>query len=344
MKGDKLKIIYEPSFIIDNPRILTSLCVFYDEVMLFNHQSIEKEKMKLEELKENNLMNHDDFSRLNFINGPLKILSQENILKVYDTESASKTFEKIDDIEIGVSELKEENGKLLLKFNNLDINRVTNNLAQTVALANRTNTKLVLTDFIRLINVYSVAEVYDIPIFSTGINKKSQVKIDERNYVNLLSENLAIMSICELALPEMITQDPEDILIAREKLKDELLEFKAGILELTYALHERINNDFSYNHLVNECSILVNTRIKSSLMSLESKMRQHKSKKIKNMIFLGTKLILSGGNIFACGKEAKDFIEGGMTFMDTLTSLQSLDKPEHKIASFALRLNKQLRR
>ncbi|APC41036.1 hypothetical protein [Clostridium estertheticum] len=337
MGDNKSRIIYEPSFVIQNPKVLTSLCMFYDEVMLFNSKPIDDEIQKLEELKEKGLIDTKGIAKLDFINGPLKILSNENVLNVYDAKKCSEVFVEANELDLDL-ELIDKPGHLGFKIQNSKMNNLTKNIVQAILSGN--NNKITVSELIRAANIYSVAEAYSIPIFSGHESYNSGVKIDNKDYVSFLSENLAIMSICELALPEMVTQNPEDILIAREKLKDELLEFKAGILELTYLLHQKIDsNRSSYNQIANECTVLINTKIKASLISLENKINKNKNKRIKNMIVIGAKLLLSGGNIFTCANEAKSIIESGISIADNLSSLINIDKPEHKIASYIFKFN-----
>lgn len=333
MENDKSKIIYEPSFVIENPKILTSLCVLYDEVLLFNHKSIDAEIKELEELIEKNQINSSDMKKLNFINGPLKVLSSESVLKFYDYKRTNKEFSKINDLELDL-DLIDNKEKLVLQTNKKNVNSITGKILNII----NNNDKFKVSDFIRTIDLYSVAETYNIPLFSDQQNI-----IINKNYTDFLSENLALISICDLAIPELNTENPENILIARDKLKDELSEFKAGILELTYLLHQNTHHDhLTYKEFLNECSILVNTKIKSSILNLENRIKTNKNKNIKNMFILGAKLLLSGGNILICGNETKSILENGLSFADNLSGLVNLDKPEHKIASYVLKLNNQI--
>lgn len=38
MFNEQTRVIYEPSAYINDSRLLTTLCIYYDQVMLFHHE------------------------------------------------------------------------------------------------------------------------------------------------------------------------------------------------------------------------------------------------------------------------------------------------------------------
>lgn len=342
MKDEKLRIIYAPSLIISNPKILTSLCILYDEVMLFNNKSIDEENEELDKIFNSNQVTSKHIEKSKYINGTLNLLSNENIVKVYTSENAYTYFSKAGELETGF-EFEEKENKQYFKADASGKNSLTKNIIDFLAQQQKLQGSVKISDLLRAVILYGVSEAYKIPVISLDSDYGTGMKVNNLDYVRFLSDHLALTSVCELALPEMVSTDPEDIVIAREQLKDELMEFRAGILDLTYTLYQTIGKAHTYNDVVHECSMLVNTKIKSSIISLENKIRHHKNSKIKKLLLFGGKLLVSGGNLLACSKETKDLLGAGTSVLDTFSDLSNLEKPEHKIASFMVKLDKRLK-
>ena len=336
MREDKLKIIYSPSLIIKDPKILTTLCLLYDEVMLFNNDSIEEEVQILDELFQTGQVTNELIEKSKFISGPLETLSKESILRVYTPNLVKEVYPESRKLEVDlkIKDNYAECGRIEMFMAKPNVNNFTQIILSNIALL----PGVTVDELVRLLNIYSVAEAYDIPIINDGIHLQS------KNYQRLLSDAVTLMSMCKFVLPGLTCDNPDTILEARYALKDELIEFRSGVLELTYLLHQRVNRNCTYEDLKFECSMLVNTKIKSSIMSLENKIKCHRNKKIKNLIITTAKLILSGGNLISCRNDIKDVLDGGNSFLDTLANAGGLEKPEHKIASFIIGINQKLSR
>ncbi|XZJ61072.1 hypothetical protein ACSXEL_05270 [Clostridium perfringens] len=330
---NKTRIIYEPSYIIKDKRLLTTLCILYDEVMLFNNKSIEDELLFLKSLEANNKADVDVHNRIQFIEEVLYLLSSEAVLGYYDLNNTSNYFPKIDNAEVNVL-VEEKNNKVFIKPDK-KVNKLTADLINCVQSQN-----LKVSDFCRKINLYSVSNLYNIPIFTFGNHR---LILDNKQYVDFLMNNLAIKSICELALPEMITSNVEDILYARDILKDELLEFKSAMLELTYTLHQSLNNMNNLKNINNECDILVNTKVRAAVYSLEHKLKTSKNRRIRDLIFTGGKILLSGGNLLSLGQSGKELIENGLGFWESIKGISDIQKPEDRIATFILNTKKYIK-
>lgn len=330
---DKTRIIYEPSYIIKDKRLLTTLCILYDEVMLFNDKSIEDELLLLKSLQENNKDDIEIGSKIKFIEDTLCFLSSEGVLGYYDSNNTSEIFPESDEVEINFS-IEEKNNKIFIKPDE-KINKLTMDLINSVQ-----NKKLKISDFRRNINLYSVSNLYNIPVFTLSNNRQV---LNNKQYVDFLMNNLAVKSIFELALPEMITSDIDDILYAREKLKDELIEFKSAMLELTYTLHQSLNSVKDFEYINNECEILVNTKVRAAAYSLEHKLKTNKNRRIRDLILTGSKILLSGGNLLSLGQSGKELIENGIGFYESIRDINDIQRPEDKIATFIVNTKKYIK-
>lgn len=329
----KSQIIYEPSHLIEDPMILTTLCIMYDEVLLFNSRTIDEEIQLLETERPINAETRNISNKLEFIKGPLKILSSENIIKYYDPKKSIESFPKTGELDINLSVgTGEGDGKLILTSKG-EINNFTKDYFENFDTSIITS----LSDVSRYTAMYSVAHSYQIPLLSFGNERKY---IDDNHYVDFLANSLAVKSICELGLPQLTTSNPEDIIIARESLKDELIEFKSGILDLSYFLHQATKSKDSIQDINREVNILVNTKIKSSVISLENKIKMNKNKRIRDIIISGGKILLSGGNLLTLGQSIKDITTNGLDLLDNLNNINGSDVPEHKIATYLLKTQK----
>lgn len=323
MLNEKLSIIYEPKPYIKDLRMLTSLCIYYDDIKLFHHTEISDD---YSEWLEKHSKEFNDF-----LLGPYDILSYEGILDIYTPERVSQLFPETNDLELSINGIDNNDDGIVFDIDNSQvINKLTKSIFTSL------NPRIIgkkpkVSDLIRAINIYSVAEIYNIPIMT---NKDYSIgdNLTAEQTVRMISDKLAIMTINKFALPELCAQNIEDIIVAREKLKDELIEFRTGILDLTYHLCKNINNNV--RDLQYECSLLVETKIKASIMNLENAINKNKSKRIRNLIFNTSKLILTGSNIFLAGATLKDIISNGTSLLDISKDLVNSNIPEERIASF----------
>ncbi|RRJ66080.1 hypothetical protein EHV15_26575 [Paenibacillus oralis] len=329
--NDKLSIIYEPQPYIKDPRLLTSLCIYYDNVMLFHHTDItndysERLDTQSEELNE-------------FLLGPFDILSSEGFIDIYTPEKVTKLFPEINQLELAIERIDENDDGIVLRLSDSNLDDLTNSIITSL------NSKIVgkpttVKDLIRSIYLYSVAKTYNIPVLTDRKYPLNNTLAIEQK-VRMVSDSLAMMTINKFALPELCTLNVEDILFSREKLKDELIEFRTGILDLTYFLCKNLDGD-NLKDLHYECSLLVETKIKASIMSLEKAITKNKNSRIRNLIFNAAKLILTGGNIFLTGGGIKDIISNGASLLDISKALIDTNIPEQRIASFTYRINRIL--
>lgn len=82
-------IIYEPDFIILNNGLLTSLCVYFDELILISNDNIDEELCKIADEKKPNYI-----EKSNYINESLNPLVKEGVITLYDTDEISSLCPK----------------------------------------------------------------------------------------------------------------------------------------------------------------------------------------------------------------------------------------------------------
>jgi len=139
-------------------------------------------------------------------------------------------------------------------------------------------------------------------------------------------------------LPDVRAVSVDNLLEARNELKDELLEFRAGILKLTWLLHHQIQNRTDLEEIRHEADVLTNTVIKGSVLSLENRMRQHKNKRIRRMLFGTGRVLVEAAKLFLPGGAAEKLIAGGKSLFQLATELDSAKPPEDQIATYLYRL------
>ena len=154
---------------------------------------------------------------------------------------------------------------------------------------------------------------------------------------------LAQSVICQLALPDVKAVHVGDILEARRELRDELLEFRAGILKLTWLLHQRVQNKNDLEEIRHEANTLVNTVIKGSLLSLENRMRQHKKKAVRRLLLGTGKVMVEATKIFLPGGATEKMISGGKSLFQLATELENSKPPEDQIATYLYKLKGKFR-
>ncbi|KVT23035.1 hypothetical protein WK48_23315 [Burkholderia ubonensis] len=88
----------------------------------------------------------------------------------------------------------------------------------------------------------------------------------------------------------------DDILEARLKLSGELRDFRSGIRDLVWLIHERIDISGDLRGLAKECDTLIDTKIWAAISNLERAIASHESKKIRRI------LKTTGGALLEVGK------------------------------------------
>ncbi|MCX5643466.1 MAG: hypothetical protein NTZ17_02100 [Phycisphaerae bacterium] len=159
----------------------------------------------------------------------------------------------------------------------------------------------------------------------------------------LLSEVLATAAISQLALPAIRPAHVDDLLEARTALRDELLEFRAGILDLTYLLHQQVKGENELTQIRHEADVLVNTKIKAAVLSLEHRMQQHEKKRIRRMLFGTGRVLVDVAKLFLPGGWREKLMAGGKTLLQAAIEIDSAKLPEDQVATYLHKLHRQLK-
>jgi len=161
--------------------------------------------------------------------------------------------------------------------------------------------------------------------------------------VEHLSGVLATTAISQLALPEFRPAHVDDLLEARTALRDELFEFRAGILNLTHLLYQQVKDANDLTEVRQEADTLVNTRIKAAVMSLENRMRKHENKRIRRMLLGTGRVLVEAAKMFLPGGWQERFVAGGKALLQTATEVDSAKPPEDQIATYLYKLKRQFK-
>jgi len=184
------------------------------------------------------------------------------------------------------------------------------------------------------------SEAYLYPLVTSDINLQDHPNTQP---IETLSDILARSAICQFALPDVRAVHVEDLLEVRNELKDQLLEFRVGILKLTWLLHQQIKNKNDLKQIRQEADALTDTVIKGSLVSLENRMRQHKNKRIKRMLFGTGKVLVEAAKLFLPGGVTEKMIATGKSFLQMATELDSVKPPEDQVAAYLYKLKGKLK-
>jgi len=158
-----------------------------------------------------------------------------------------------------------------------------------------------------------------------------------------LSSHLAQSAISSLALPNINIRQIEDLCTLRENFKEELHDFRAGILDLTWLLHQQVTNCNDLDSIRNEANYLVKTKIASALMSLENKIKAHSKSTFKRVLFTTGKVIVEAAKLFRPGSLSEKLISGGASIVTLASNSENDKSPENQVASYIYKL-KEYRR
>jgi hypothetical protein len=157
------------------------------------------------------------------------------------------------------------------------------------------------------------------------------------------SELLAITAISQLSLPHIRPAHVHDLLEARTALRDELLEFRAAILNMTWLLHQQVKGKNDLDEIRQEADMLVNTMIKAAVMSLEHRIQQHENKRIRRMLFGTGRVLVDAATVFLPGGLQEKLAAGGKALLQTATEICSAKPPEDQIATYLYKLKRYLK-
>ncbi|MGE8492002.1 hypothetical protein [Comamonas sp.] len=325
----KSRVIYGDAPFIQDMGVLTMLCLLHDEVMLFGSKSLDEHLQDHWEQHKN----MDDAQSV--AERMLEVLLPEKIVSFYSPDDAAVAFPGSNDLELpGILEFEEReiNGKKSI-FVKTDNSRL-NDLSKLV-LGGFADGKRTVSALLRDASVISTASKAGIPI----VCKKAHIAVaPTSSRVSEVAMFLAHRAFQRLALPELEAYDPEDILEARLKLNSELQEFRAGILELVWLLHQKADIGAGQLGLGRECDILIDTKIAPAVGQFERAMAAHDSKKIRRI------LKTTGGALLELGKSLLSptwsgaLVAGSGAILKVAEGLET-KQPSIQIASFMYKVS-----
>lgn len=318
----KSVVAYYSSFVIEDPRLLTSLCLYHDNILLFSRQKPEETLQTLRLKAEEDASFKDELIRLErFLAKSLPTLSNGGLIRVVTAEDCDKIFPESGQLPI--------NANILKKIMGLD--SVQNS---------KTRKGMTVGELIRSINAYSVAKRYAIPLVGSFSPHSEIPFTTQTSKISSIASLLAHSAITQLALPDIVAYEPEDILLIKETLKEELDEFRVGILDLTWLLRHAVKNGNDFVEIKHEAEFLVNTKIKAALLSLETRMRQHRDGRMRRMLFGASRIFINGVKLFLPGSASEVLVGAGKSLFQLAVEMDTVKQPENQIASFIYELKK----
>ncbi|MCS4250327.1 hypothetical protein [Pseudomonas sp. BIGb0164] len=285
----KTRVIYGDAPFIEDMGVLTTLCLLNDEVLLFGSKTLSEHLDDHWEKRDASNMS----STRSVAEEMLEVLLPEGVISFYSPSEAVAAFPGGGSLEIpGIAFRVEELHDTTRVVMDTDESKL-NDFSRLLLGGLTGGPKRTVSSMLRDASVLAASMDASIPI----VCKQSQISLTPSNSrVFEVSAFLAQRTFQRLALPELQAYHPEDILEARKKLKDELLEFKAGILELVWLLHQKTDIGGDLNGLGRECDILIDTKISAAVLQLERAIATHESKKIRRI------LKVTGGALLELGK------------------------------------------
>jgi hypothetical protein len=315
---NKSTVIYFPDSIIHDPGTLTSLCLFHDQIILFFPddpvETITLLKKRYDSKKP--LLRKKLMAYRYFLSGPLKVLEPEGILTVVTPKSFKNMFPLAGNFEVA--------------------SRMLQDIARTTFGKEYSNkwTSIVLRELLRTVMALGTAKRYKLPLVTDKHSLPHNTFQYSGQEVALLSDILARSAITTLALPNLRTTDPEDILRAKDVLKNELIQFRIGVLDLTYLLRQNVNNRSDLIEITKEAEVIVNTKIKASLLDLENRISQSNDSRVKRLLFASSKIAFDIVKLFLPGGVPEKIIAGAKSLFQLATTIDEKTKPESQIAGF----------
>lgn len=319
----KNSIIYEPDFIILNPELLTSLCLYYDQIILHGHKTLEEE---LSQILYERKPNYE--TKASFIKNTLDTLLQENIVSYYDSNSIGMLDSPLKDQDMGIDGIEYKEDRIVLKLN-------PHRAHITIIEGDSPTDKPPMTShqLARAINTEILSDALGIP--KLMIDYPLVENPDMISWSNSVSNKLALQSLCTLALPRLYSTNVEDIVYLRSALKDELTEFKSGILQLTYLIYKSTNIQDEQD-VLNEIDMLINTNLKAALLDMENSIKSRNKNLSSKLIVRGTKFLLHGILAKKGFSSINNLVDKGSDLLEILPQSSIHNSPDEKIASYLL--------
>jgi hypothetical protein len=326
---EKSRIIYGDAPFIRDMGILTTLCLLHDEVLLFGTKSLDQQ---MEDHFQGADTSQDNDKAL--VEKMLEVLVPEGILSFYAPSDVTTAFPNSDELQLsgilGIEEVDIDGKKsMLLKIDDAKLNDFSRVLLRGFATGQRT-----VSTLLRDTSVISAAFTANIPI----ICEKAHIAVNPTpSKVSEVATFLSHRAFQKLALPELEAYHPEDILEARLKLNNELQEFRAGILELVWLLHQKVDIGTNLQSLGRHCDVLIDTKIASAIRQLENAIEAHNDKRIRRILKVSGGALLELGRAFVSPSLSTGLLWGSSAILKVAEGLET-KQPSIQVASFVYKV------
>lgn len=325
-RPEQSSVIYGDSPFIEDMGVLTTLCLLHDEVLLFGSKALDEHL--------------DDYWKKSDTNGggptptvveqAFQVLLPEKAISFISPSDAVARFPGSGDTELPGIEAFEEKiveGKpcIVVKADVKKLNYVSRLVLGGFSKQSRT-----VSSVIRDASLVSAAITSKLPI----VCENAHITLSPTaTRVSEVANFLAHRTFHKLALPELRAYHVDDILEARSKLKSELAEFKVGVLELVWLLHQHNDLRGDLRGLGRDCDVLIETKISAAVLSLEQAIAKHESKAIRRMLkATGTALMELGKSLIT--PSIAGALAGGSSALLKLSESMEAQGPNIQIASF----------
>lgn len=312
--------------------LLTTLCLLNDEVLLFGKTTLDKQLDEYWAAHPEQGLGEESIVAQTF-----QSLLPEGVVSFFSPSDINSQFPGTSNFELpGIDgvEAVEVDGKsaLRLKVNSAEFDDLTRTFVRGFNAERRTASSL-----IRDLHLLSVAVGARLPIACTS----TQITLSPSS--TRVSEVAAFLErrIFErLALPELRAYHVDDILEARLKLCGELQEFRAGVRELVWLLHQRMDISGDVRGLAKECDVLIDTKIWAAVSTLERSIATHQSKRIRRILKTTAGALLEVGRTLLAPTIGGSLLGGSAALLKIADGLEA-SPPTLQIASLIYKVREK---
>ena len=325
------RIIYGDAPFIEDMGLLTTLCLLHDEVLLFGSGTLNEEMLRYWARED-----APPEEERTVAERMLEILLPEGVVSFYSPDDVKAEFVGSGDLELpGIIAVEEtvHDGKpsLSLRTNNDRMNQLSQLILQKAA-----GETMTISSLLRHVSLLSAAWSSSLPV----VGKNTQFSL--RPSTSRVSEVATLLShrtLQRLALPELLTYEPNDILEARRAFRSELLEYRDGMCELVWLLHQKIDIEREVDDLVRHCDVLIDSKIAPAVSQLERAIESYKSSKLRRILKLTGGAALELGKSTLTGGLPTGLMGGSSALLKMADGLETR-APTVQIASFVYKVRK----
>jgi hypothetical protein len=326
--SDDSRVIYGDAPFIADMRLLTSLCLLNDKVILVGtaslHEQLEKNKTQ------------DDVAN-SVISQTVDILIPEGVVWFVSPSELENHFPGAGDIGLcgieGVESTKVDGEHVLgIRIKPAEMNDITRSLLRGFS-SDRSTVSVLIRD----LSILAASVSSGLPIVC---QKALITPSASSSRVPEIAGFLAQRIFERLVFPELEAYHVEDILEARLKLNSELQQFRAGIRELVWLLHQRMDISGDITRLAKECDILIETKIWAAVSNLERAIAAHESNTVRRILKTVGGALLEMGKSLVSPTIAGVILGGSGALLKVAEGLEA-SPPAVQIASFIYKVRKK---